>query len=333
MKRNRMLFVAGLACVLSAVVMFTGAVVAEEDECCSEGGCCSATAGIAQGNGYSNLADAKQAGAEAAANAKAAMGDKAPKVVLVFDRIEGDIEAKKAMLEGVNSVFDASIVYGCAAYAPITQDCNTGTVAVMALGGEIQVVPTISNLEGGHEACGKRIGAELAKAEICDSLGQVVLLFGACHVPANDPLAKGVASVLGENSVIGGGAAKGDFTYYQGNVTTDSNLGLLVAGKFTCGTSMLKDQSSKAAVLATAKQACTEALGGKKAALVLAFDCGGRRMLLAEDAPDELAAIREVVGETPVFGFYGSGETGHRTTGGPACGDGYHIAILTLIAK
>ncbi len=333
MKRSRMLFVAGLACVLSAVVMFAGAV-AEEGDCCGSSGCCSgATAGIAQGNGYSNLTDAKQAGAEAAAKAKAAIGDKKPKVVLVFDRIEGGIEAKKTMLEGVASVFDASIVYGCAAYAPITQDCNTGTVGVMALGGEIQVTSTISNLEGGHEACGKRIGTELAKAEICDSLGQVALLMGACHVPANDLLAKGVASVLGENVVIAGGSAKDDLTYYQGKISTDSNFGLLIAGKFTCGSSMLKDQTSKAAVLATAKKACTEALGGKKAALILAFDCGGRRMLLAEDAPDELTAIREVVGETPVFGFYGSGETGARTTGGPACGDGYHIAILTLIAK
>ncbi len=332
MKRSRMLFVAGLACVLSVVVMFTGAV-AEEDECCAEGGCCSATAGIAQGNGYSNLTDAKQAGAEAAAKAKAALGDQQPKVVLVFDQIEGGIEAKKAMLDGVNSVFDASIVYGCAAYAPITQDCNTGTVAVMALGGEIQVVPTISNLEGGHEACGKRIGAELAKAEICDSLGQIVLLMGACHGPANDPLAKGAASELGENVVLAGGGAQGARTDDQGHCPTQMNPWTLATRQFACGSSMLKDQTSKEAVLATAKKACTEALGGKKAALILAFDCGGRRMLLAEDAPDELAAIREVVGETPVFGFYGSGETGARTTGGPACGDGYHISILTLIAK
>lgn len=61
-----------------------------------------------------------------------------------------------------------------------------------------------------------------------------------------------------------------------------------------------------------ARQSCAEALDGldgKTPLGVLAFDCGGRRGRLGADGvPEEMAAMRSVLGSTPYAGFYGLGE-------------------------
>jgi len=290
---------------------------------------------LLSGNGYSKLDDPQKAGTEAAANAKAALGSQDAKVVLVFDSVGNGVAGKEAMLEGVTSVFDASIVYGCSAYAPITQDCNTGTVGVLALGGNIKAVPAMADLEGGHEACGKRIGAAL-KTAAADSSGKVVLLFGACHVPANDKLVGGVSSVLGEKFPIAGGAAKGDLLYCKGKVYPTHNLGLLLKGNFKCGFSAKNAPGNKKdLVIAAAGEAARQALGNAKdkAALVLAFDCGGRRGQMGGEIDKELALITDAIGKTPLFGFYGSGETGPKDNDSPARGVGYHIVICAILAE
>ena len=74
---------------------------------------------------------------------------------------------------------------------------------------------------------------------------------------------------------------------------------------------------------------------GDKVALMLVFDCGGRRgkMMNNGDFSKELAAMKSVVGETPIFGFYGSGEMGRKCCDTPSFGDGYHISATALILQ
>ncbi|NQU25508.1 MAG: FIST C-terminal domain-containing protein [Candidatus Nealsonbacteria bacterium] len=291
-------------------------------------------AGIEVGNGHSILADGEKAGTEAAEKAKAALGETEAKVVLVFDSVEGGAKGKEAMLKGVASVFDASITYGCAAYAPITQDCNTGTVAVLALGGDVRIAPAVAEVGGDHAACGKKIGAALKAVAVPEDAGRVVLLFGACHVPKNNDLVGGVCSVLGEKFPVAGAAAMGDLLYYQGKVLPQSNLGLMLIGDFTCSFAAKNAPASeKERVIAVAGEAAAQAVGDKKATLVLAFDCGGRRGQMGGEIDKELAGMCAAIGDAPLFGFYGSGETGPADNDSAPKGVGYHIIICAILGK
>jgi len=272
-----------------------------------------AAADICVGNGHSELADPQQAGKEAATKAKAALGEQEAKVVLVFDE---------------------SIVYGCAAYAPITQDCNTGTVGVLALGGDIKAVAATAEVEDSHETCGKKIGEGLKAAGVPETGGRVVLLWGACHVPANDALVGGVCGVLGEKFPVAGGAAFRDLLYVQGKVLPESNLGLMLCGDFRCGFSAKNAPANdKERAIAVAGEAAEAALGQRKdkAVLVLAFDCGGRRGQMGGSVDRELQLIKDAAGDTPIFGFYGSGEIGPKDNDSPPHGVGHHIVICAIL--
>ncbi len=320
MTRCRTMFAAGLALTAFTLLALAASAGAH-------------AAGIAVGNGHSELEDGQKAGAEAAKKAKAAIGDAEVKVVLVFDRIKGK-EGKEAMLKGIASVFDASIVYGCSAYAPITQDCNTGTVGVMAIGGDISIAPAVADLEGGHKTCGQKIGEKLEAVKVPKGAGYVVLLFGDCHVPKNNDLVGGVCSVLGEKAPVAGAAAMGGLLYCQGKILTKSNLGLMLFGDFTCGFATKKAPAKeKARVIAVAGEAAAQAVGDKKAALVLAFDCGGRRGQMGGEIDKELAAMCGAIGDAPLFGFYGSGETGPADNDSPPRGVGYSIVICAILGK
>ena len=54
---------------------------------------------------------------------------------------------------------------------------------------------------------------------------------------------------------------------------------------------------------------------------------------MGKDRPKELAEMKKVVGEAPIIGFYGSGETGPAATGAAPKGVGYHIVTVALLAK
>ena len=99
---------------------------------------------------------------------------------------------------------------------------------------------------------------------------------------------------------------------------------------------MLQDNSPEGLVN-SARDAVRNAIGEDKDKLVLtfAFDCGGRRnmMLDAGNFPKELEAMKEVAGNTPIFGFFGSGEIGCRSSGAAPCGDGHHIATCAIFAN
>ena len=97
-----------------------------------------------------------------------------------------------------------------------------------------------------------------------------------------------------------------------------------------------KDNSPKG-LIDSAKETFEQAVGdaGEKVALMLVFDCGGRRGKMQGNGnfAEELAAMKSVVGDTPIFGFYGSGEMGRKSCDTPSFGDGYHISATALIPQ
>jgi len=292
---------------------------------------------IVPATGLSTAKDPKAAGTEAAQKAKAALAGQQPKVVLVYTI---DVPAPDAarILEGAASVFDPALIYGCNGYAPVSHETCEGRVVVLALAGDVAVTTAVAETKGKDDdlACGKRIGEALKDAAAVKSPGRVLLLFGDCHIPRDDQVAKGAVSVLGHSFPIVGGAAKNGLLYVKAKTQKGANLGVLITGSFTCGLSLKKDMTPDG-LISSARDAFTEAIGNKKdkLALMLVFDCGGRRgaMLKNKSFPKEIEAMKSVAGDVPIFGFYGSGEIGCPGTGAPARGVGYHISACALFAE
>ena len=286
------------------------------------------------GVGSSDSRDGLAAGTEAAQAAAKGLGEKKAKLVLVFHRDDLAKDSTK-VLEGVGSVFDAGIVYGANAYAALTHANNDGLVAVLALA-DVEVAAAVAPVDGNHEGCGRSIGEQLKPACKAAEGGKLLMLFGACHIPKNNDLVKGVLGVLGDDLSVVGGAAFKDRTYAAGKPVEKSNVGLLISGDFKCGFGINKDNSPKG-LIASAKETFEQAVGdaGDKVALMLVFDCGGRRGKMLENGnfSEELSAMKSVVGDTPIFGFYGSGEIGRKCCDTPSFGDGYHISATALIPQ
>ena len=282
--------------------------------------------------GHSEAKDAATAGDEAAKLAKAALKGKKADVVLVFDCVKD----KQAMLGAVAKHFKAEKIYGCSAYNAITRVSPSGTVGVLALSG-VHVDAALSNLDGGHEACGKRIGEALKPAVAKNKdHGQLLVLIGDCHYPINQKLVNGVCGVLGQNFPISGGAATGGRTYYKGKLHKKSNLGLLISGDFVCSFAIKKAKTTKPMdVVNAAGDAFSKAIADKKGKLqmVFAFDCGGRRAQMKDKRPLEVVRMKEAAGTVPIFGFYGSGEIGRDGNDAPPKGVGYHICAAAIFKK
>ena len=296
----------------------------------------SVEAAMTVGVGHSELVGGAAAGDEAARQAKTALKGSQADVVLVFDCIEGKATAKQAMLDAVCKHFDASKVHGCGAYNAITPTGPSGRVGVLALSG-VQADVALSNLDGGHQACGERIGEALRPAaRKTKESGQLLVLVGACHYPINQKLVNGVCSVLGRQFPVSGGAAKGDLTYCRGKVHANSNVGVLISGPFSCGFAIKKAATTEPMdVVNQAGLAFRQAIGDRKNDLemVFAFDCGGRRGQMKDKRPLEVAQMTEAAGTAPVFGFYGSGETGRDGNKAPPQGVGYHICVAALFRE
>ncbi len=283
---------------------------------------------LAVGNGISAAADAKAAGEEAAKRAKAGLGEAAAKLVLVH--YSGPMMGKAAeVVEGVAAVFPKDLIYGCGAYSALTQESNSAAVAVLALGGDVAVTAAVAPTAGPKDdiECGKKIG-EALKAAATAGQGKTI--------PRNDQVVKGICGVLGEKFPIVGAAAFQDDIFAQGERVKGSNVGILLTGPFACGFGLMKDMSPEG-LINSARETVKTAVGDKKGklALVLVFDCGGRRgeMQKHKVFEKELEAMKEVAGATPIFGFYGSGEMG--CTGGDTApkGVGYHISACAIATE
>jgi len=291
------------------------------------------------GVGHSENEDLAKAGDEAAKQAKAGLKSKTAEVVLVFGRnnTKQDAQSQQAMLDAVAKHFPAKIIYGCSAYNAITPTSPAGTVGVLALTG-VHADAALMPVKGKDlEGCGRKIGEALKPAVAKNKgHGQFMVLIGDAHYPINQKLIDGVCGVLGKTFPISGGAAKGGLTYCKGKVYKKSNLGLLISGDFTCGFAIKKAKTKEPMdVVNAAGEAFTKAVAGKKDKLqmVFAFDCGGRRGQMKDKRPLEVVQMKEAAGKAPIFGFYGSGETGRDGNDAPPKGVGYHICAAAIFKK
>lgn len=286
------------------------------------------------GTGASSDKDPQTASAEAAKQALAALGSTKPKLVLVFDQVQSG----EAVLRGVNSVVDPSIVFGCESYSPLTEQGNNPRVGVLAIGGDVDVVTAMAKLDGGHEKCGHELGEQFKVTAPAKPAGELMILFGSCHVPADDQLVGGVRAELGDKFPVVGAAASGGMSiYYQGKVTKDINVGVMLRGNFRCSFACKEAPGGgKDKLVSSAGEAVVQACGAGSAgatptpSLLFIFDCGGRRGQLGDQLQAEFDAMKNGAGGAKMFGFYGSGEIGPADNSSPSHGVGYHIVSCAL---
>lgn len=299
---------------------------------------------IKVGTGCSVTADAKAAGAEAAAQAKAAWGEGAPKIVFVF---AARSQVNQDLIEGVSQHFERTVIYGCEGYSPVTQRGNFAEfghtipkgVAVMALGGDVtlfsasEAVVVEKDKAHGFLINGEKLGAALKQAVEAAKQTRLVFSFGNQHVGDNQPFMEGFYKGVGANVPVIGAAAggQGSKTIVKGELVTGANVAILLAGPFKLGVGLAGGNDNLAA---KATEAFTQATKehGQKPAVVLVFDCGGRRgtMLKQKELEAEFENMKKAVPDTPIFGFYGGGEIGTSSIAAPSKGVGFHIAVATL---
>jgi len=291
-----------------------------------------AAADLVAGSGLSTEADAVAAGKAAAEQAKKGLGDKAAKLVLVFQSFPGPDQAK--VLEGIASVFDKAIIHGCSSLAAITDKGNPRAKAVglLALGGDVEVATAVSPKTAGnkHKEAGKALAEALPKM----ANARLLILFGDCHLPTNKALTEGAQEVVGKELPIIGGAVSGPTgnCFYKGELVPGVAVGILLGGDFKVVATSRPGADNEEMVLRTAGEAAKEALSqfGGRPTLGFLFECTGRCGKV-KDLAAEMPVLQEALGkELPLIGFYGGGEIGPEK--GVWTGFGYHI-VCCLIGK
>lgn len=281
--------------------------------------------------GQSALADPRAAAAAAAAKAKAVLGAETPKLVIVFC---AKPQFGAEVVDGVGTVFDKKIIYGCETASPITQEGNFTDqgadiphgIAVMAIGGDCTVTPAAAQIapfakgelpKALHDD-GKTIGDALKTAYESSDPGKLLITFGSQHAGDNISFAKGLAEALdkdGNIKMIGGASgAPGTRQIVQGEAVKGTNIAILITGKFTVVTGSTKDKSTKAA--GDLLQTVLSGSNGK-ASMVFFFEDHYRRreMVKAGNFAEEFSAISNSSAGSPIFGMYDSGEIGPDTPG------------------
>lgn len=288
------------------------------------------TAGeLVAASALSTEADPVAAGKAAAEQARKGLGDKAAKLVLVFQSFPGPQQAQ--VLEGVAAVFDKAIIHGCSGLAAITTQGNpTGkAVGLLALGGDVEVAAASAKVAGKHREAGKAIAEALPKM----ANARLLIVFGDCHVPRNKDLVEGAQEVLGKELPIIGGAVSGPSgnSFYKGEAVPGVAVGVLIGGDFKVAARSRGGSDSEETVLRTAGEAAKAAAAELKGRPVagLLFECTGRRGRV-KNLADEMPILQEALGkDLPLIGFYGGGEIGPDEKG-VWTGFGYHIVCCVI---
>ena len=299
--------------------------------------------------------DALKAGTTAAEALKKAMGDTAPKVVLVTDCFD-DKDLKAKALEGVTSVFSKDIVIGFSGYGSFTQGGarDSDTVGVLGIGGDgidvqIAFVKEMGaaglSIDTDKDKLTKALGdgaRSLARQLTKKADSRLLIAIPDAHSPKNQLFMDGLQDVVGKDFPITGGSInKNDgetFLYYQGQLYSDSAIAIMLSGDFKVALAGRQAKTNDA-VIATAKDGATEALKnlGAKPIAMIAFDCAGRKGKL-DNLGDELKAFQGVTGkDITLFGCYCAGEFGpadvtEKKPGVVSSGMGWH-AMITFIGR
>ncbi|MBL7134614.1 MAG: FIST C-terminal domain-containing protein [Phycisphaerae bacterium] len=299
--------------------------------------------------------DALKAGKTAAEALKKALGNTAPKVVLVTDCFD-DKALKTKALKGVISVFSKDIVIGFAGYGSFTQGGakDTDTVGVLGIGGDgIDVqIAFVKNMgakglsfDTDKDKLTKALGdagRSLAKKLTKKADSRLLIAIPDAHSPKNQLFMDGLQDVVGKDfPITGGSISKNDgetFLHYQGTLHSDSAIAIMLSGDFKVGLAGRQAKTNDA-VIATAKSGAAEALKnlGAKPIAMIAFDCAGRKGKL-DNLEDELKAFQGVTGkDITLFGCYCAGEFGpadvkEKKPGVVSSGMGWH-AMITFIGR
>jgi hypothetical protein len=298
--------------------------------------------------------DPYTAGRDAALALSKAMGDTAPRLVLLAECFE-DADAKSRVLRGVNSVLSSTVVVGGSTYGAFAQSgcLDRDAVALLGIGGAGVGVaaafePALGiaglTLENDEALIKERLhaaGGRLARLVEHAGDDRLLIVIADAHSPKNAFLVEGIQSVLGKDFPITGGSvnknAGQSFVYYQGRMHADAAVAVMLSGDFQVGLSG-RQAKDNAKVIATAKDGAAEALGkvkGKKPFAVFAFNCAGRKGKLVR-IEDELAAMQQALGkDVPVFGCYCAGEVGpaDKSIAKPdtlSSGVGWHVMFSVL---
>ena len=296
--------------------------------------------------------DPVRADEAAAKTLQEAMGDVEPHVVLLAECFE-DKPFKEKVLEGVASVFDAEIICGGSTYGVFVQEgaFDLDTVALLGIGGDgisvsvalvedmgavgLTLEENEAELTEALDSAGKRLAEKLTG--LADAALTVVI--SDAHSPKNQLLLDGIQSVAGTGIRVTGGSvnknAEQNWVYFGGKAYTDAAIALTLTAdiKLSQAGRQAKDND---AVIATAQEGSADALEALDAEpfAALAFDCAGRMGKL-DDIADELAAIRESLGEQlPLFGLYCAGEFGpadeETADETVSYGRGWHMMMTVL---
>ncbi|HJN15404.1 MAG TPA: FIST N-terminal domain-containing protein [Armatimonadota bacterium] len=299
--------------------------------------------------GAAENADPFLAGQEAAEALRDAMGGTEPHVVFVSECFERKADKVK-VLAGVASVFDRQRICGGSSYGMFTQAgvADLDAVALLGIGGDgVGVTVALQKKMGAKGLSMEEDEPELtgalngAGASLADRLpdpetAALVIVLSDAHSPKNQLLLDGVQLVLGADAPVTGGSvnknAGQNWVYYKGKPHTDAAIAIMLTGDFDVALAGRQAKDNDA-VISTAREGSAAVLDGlgKPPLAVLAFDCGGRMGKL-DDLSDELAAIRESIGDTvPLFGCYCAGEIGPTEDDDTiSYGEGWHVMLTAL---
>lgn len=193
---------------------------------------------IKSGIGRSNNPDGFKAGAEACQKAIEEAGS-AANLIIVFSTVAVD---QKEMLQGVKSVSGEIPLAGSSSSGEIvTLGTSSKNVAVMALNSD-QISFTLGvgrKTKNNSFEAGKEVAEEVRKKSK-DPLS-LFMIFPDGLAENGAALVRGVQEVLGKNFPIIGGSAGDDFKfketyeYLNGEVLTDSVVGIGFSGSFSFG--------------------------------------------------------------------------------------------------
>jgi len=299
--------------------------------------------------------DPVAAGKAAAEALTKAMGDVAPKAVIVSECFE-DREYKEKLLQGVCSVLPDEVVMGGATYGSFTQEGCTDFDAVCLLGiggagvgvsaGLVTDMGTAKLtfdedqdlIRRKLHAAGRRVASKLRRSDN----DRLLILIADAHAPKNQYLVEGVQQVLGKQFPITGGCANKNagqtFVYFGGKMHADAAVAVMLSGDFQVALAG-RQANEEQKVIATANEGAAEALKAVQGDPVctLAFNCAGRRSKL-EEYEEELAAMQKALGkDLPLFGCYCAGEIGPvddpaEPSDALCGGSGWHV-MFTIIAQ
>ncbi len=272
--------------------------------------------------------DPAAAGKAAAKALQKAMGNTAIKAVVMSECFE-DREYKEKLLKGVCQVLPKDKVVGAATYGSFTQAGCTDfdAVCLLGIGGKdvkvsAQIVENMGTskltFEKDQDLIRERLhaaGEKLVGEHDRQDDDQLLILLADAHSPKVQYLVEGVQKGVGKDFPITGGCANKNagqtFVYFNGQMVDDAAVALMLSGKFHVALSG-RMANEEQAVIQTAAEGAEEVLKKAKGdpAVVLSFNCAGRRSKLKE-YEDELAAMQGVLGnEMALFGCYCAGEIG-----------------------